>query len=284
MPRGARRGTALFYEELFDDAVFQAVERDHRQAPFRLENGERRPKAALQLAQFVIHMNAQGLEGAGGGMYGVAQRGRALRLGDKVRQLRGCGERTGGDDATGDAAGVFLLAQPGDHRGQHGMIGAIDEIGRRRAGQTHAHVQWAVFAERKAARRCVKLEGRHAQIQHDAVAGTGQRVHTGKFAFDQSEAAFELLHQRLAAGYGFGIAVNAQHFAIGGFQNGPAVTAAAESTVNVMAAVFGAERRDHFRQHHRPVFCRIRRAHEFSSRARSSFAFMRATASASTGP
>ena len=89
MPRGARRGAALLREELLDDAVFQTVERDHRQAALRLENGQRRGKAAFQLAQLVIHMNAQGLEGAGGGMDGMAQRGGALRLGDQIRQLRG---------------------------------------------------------------------------------------------------------------------------------------------------------------------------------------------------
>ena len=48
--------------------------------PCRLEHRKRRRQAAFQFAQLVIHMDAQRLEGAGGGMDGVAQRGGALRL------------------------------------------------------------------------------------------------------------------------------------------------------------------------------------------------------------
>ena len=93
----------------------------------------------------------------------------------------------------------------------------------------------------------------------------------------------EAFHQRLAAGDGFGIAVDAQHLAIGRFQNRLGVTAAAEGAVDIVGAIPGRQSRDHFRQHHRDVFAG-KSHYEFSSRARASLAFIRATASASTGP
>ena len=48
-----------------------------------------------------------------------------------------------------------------------------------------------------------------------------------------------MLDQRLAAGDGFGIAVDAQHAAIGGFQNGAGIAAAAESAVDIVRAIAG---------------------------------------------
>ena len=183
-------------------------------------------------------MNAQGLEGAGGGMNGMAQRRRALRLGHDFHQLRSGGERATGDDGGGDAPSILLFAQPGDHRGQGAVIGAVEEVGGGGAFKTHAQVQRAFLAKGKSTRGRVELKRRYAQIQHNAVAGTGQHVHAGEFAFHQSQAALETLHQRLAARDGFGIAINAGHVAIGGFQYRLAVAAAAESAVNVMGAVF----------------------------------------------
>ena len=92
--------------------------------PSRLEDRQRGVKAAFQFAQFVIHMDAQRLEGAGGGMDGMAQRGGALRLGDDLRQLRGGGDGAGGDDGAGDAAGILFFAQTGDDARPACLIGA----------------------------------------------------------------------------------------------------------------------------------------------------------------
>ena len=75
----------------------------------------------------------------------------------------------------------------------------------------------------------------------------GELVHAGEFAFDQSEAAAEMLDQRLAARDGVGIAVDAQHAAIGGFQNGAGIAAAAEGAVDIVRAVARRQRRQHFR-------------------------------------
>ena len=59
---------------MLDHAVFQAVERHDHQPALRTENIECRFQAPLQLAQLVIHMDAQGLECAGRGMDGKAQK------------------------------------------------------------------------------------------------------------------------------------------------------------------------------------------------------------------
>ena len=177
-------------------------------------------KPAFQLAQLVIHMDAQRLEGAGGGMDGMAQGGGALRFRHDLGQLRRAGDGARGDDGAGDAAGVLFLAIARDGQAQGALVGAVDEIGGAFARQAHAHVQRAVLAEGKTPRRLVELEGRNAQIQHDAVAFLGELVHVGEFALHQGQPAAEPFHQRLAAGDGVGIAVDAQHAAIGGFQDG----------------------------------------------------------------
>ena len=84
---------------------------------------------------------------------------------------------------------------------------------------------------------CVELEGRDAEIEHDAVARLGELVHAGEFALHQRQAAAEMRDQRLAARDGVGIAVDAQHAAIGGFQNGAGIAAAAERAVDIVRAV-----------------------------------------------
>ncbi len=55
-----------------------------------------------------------------------------------------------------------------------------------------------------------------------------------------------MLHQRLAPRDGVGIAVDAQEAAIGGFQNGAGITAAAEGAVDIGGAVMGMESLNHF--------------------------------------
>ena len=114
-------------------------------------------------------MDAQRLEGAGSGMNGKAQRGGALRFRHDGGELRRAGDRARRDDGGGDAASVLLFAETGDDRSQRGMIGAVDEIGGAHAGQAHAHIQRAILAEGEAAFWLVELEGRDAEIEHDAI-------------------------------------------------------------------------------------------------------------------
>src|SRR5215469_14297382 len=60
MTRGARLRLAMAAQELLHDTIFQTVERDHRQTAFGPEDLQRGVETAFQLAQLVIHMNAQG--------------------------------------------------------------------------------------------------------------------------------------------------------------------------------------------------------------------------------
>src|SRR3546814_17684326 len=55
---------AALAQELLHDAIFQRVEGDHGEPAAGAEQRLGGRKAALQLAQLVVHVDAQGLEGA----------------------------------------------------------------------------------------------------------------------------------------------------------------------------------------------------------------------------
>ena len=80
MARALGRGVAALGQEALDDAVFQRMERDDRKAAAGAQHALGRFEAALEFAQFVIHIDAQRLEGARGRMDRLARRGRAHRL------------------------------------------------------------------------------------------------------------------------------------------------------------------------------------------------------------
>src|SRR6202034_1464326 len=131
----------------------------------------------------------------------------------------------------------------------------------------HAHVERTVGAEREAALRLVELEGRDAEIEDDAVGLLPRdRVHRRERTLRQRETALELRDQLLAARDGVGIAVDAEHAALGGAEDRARVAAAAEGRVDVARAVAGIERRDHLVEHdgdmaaHAPAPVRCARA------------------------
>ena len=100
----------------------------------------------------------------------------------------------------------------------------------------------------------VELEGGHAQVQHHAVqrgnAGLAEQgEHVAEIALDQVQAAGMAGGQRGAAGDGVGIAVDRPQRAVGRVQDGRGIAAAAESAVQVGAAIVRGERLQHFRQH-----------------------------------
>ena len=180
-----------------------------------------------------------------------------------------------------------ILAEAGDHRGQLAVAGAVDEIGGAHPRKAHAHIQRPVLAEGKSALRLVELEGRHAQIQHDAINSSGigirELIHLRKLALHQGQAAAETLHQRLAARDGGGIAVDAQHAAIGGFEDGGGIAAAAEGAVDILPAVARLQHLQHFVQHDRKMAARDAGHRASPPRSFSMRAFTRASASASMG-
>ena len=66
-------------DELLDDAVFERVEADHREPPAEREQLERAGERAAQLAELVVDVHAQRLEGA---------RRRDVLPGSRVRTAR----------------------------------------------------------------------------------------------------------------------------------------------------------------------------------------------------
>ena len=89
--------------ELFDDAIFERVETDDREPAADLEQLQRARERAAQLAELVIDVHAQRLEGAGRGILsGLAGAHYAC---DQLRQFQGTRQRMRGavgDDGRGD--------------------------------------------------------------------------------------------------------------------------------------------------------------------------------------
>ena len=95
--RRARRAAGTGAHELLHGAIFQRMERDDGEAAARRQHLLGGGQAALELAQLVVHGDAQRLEGAGGGIALVA----ALRADGAAHDL---GQLAGGLDALGACA------------------------------------------------------------------------------------------------------------------------------------------------------------------------------------
>ena len=78
-----------------------------------LQHAFGRFETALEFAQFVVHIDAQRLEGARGGMDRMAGGRRAKRLGHDLGELRRALDRAGRDDGAGNAARHPLFAEVG---------------------------------------------------------------------------------------------------------------------------------------------------------------------------
>ena len=74
-------------DELLDDAVFERVEADHREAAADREQLERAVERAPQLAELVVDVHAQRLEGARRRM--LAGLARAHRARHQLGELQG---------------------------------------------------------------------------------------------------------------------------------------------------------------------------------------------------
>ena len=274
MTRGARRAVAL--RSVRNCLTMRSSRRGTKRRPGGLParaHVQRRIQPALQFAQLVIHMDAQRLEGAGGGMDGKAQRRGTLRLRNDFGQLAPSsvnGPR--GDDGAGDAAGVLFLAEAGDDLRQCAFVGGVDQIGgalarrlmrmssgpssrkeKPRAGSSN----WKDETPRSSTTPSLRVPASSASMCENSPC-------------TKREPAAEMRHQLLAARDGIGIAVDAQHAAIGGFQNGAGIAAAAEGAVDIMRAVLGREHRQHFVQHHGKMAAHASPRASLASRVRAS--------------
>ena len=160
--------------ELLDHAVFQRMEADHRKPAAGSEHLQRSCKTALQLAELVVDVHADGLEGPRGRV--TPALARAHCAAHDPRELRCGGNRFEGalfDYVSGDAAGEALFTQRTDHvadlvgRGAGEPLRGADSVRR-----VHAHVERTVGLETEAARGFVELRRRHAEVEQNPSTGT----------------------------------------------------------------------------------------------------------------
>ncbi len=100
------------------------------------------------------------------------------RRSNDLRQLFGAGHRFNTvtfDDRAGDTFTETLFAEGFNHPGDIGFFCRLQPLGRGlTARRIHAHVQRPVAHKGKAAFRIVKLRGRDAEIEQNAVDLTGK--------------------------------------------------------------------------------------------------------------
>ncbi len=140
---------AAAVEEALDDAVFERMERDDHQPSPGLQNTFRGVQRLHQLVQLAVHMDAQRLEGARGGMDLVRARpSRDALYG--AHECEGGGDRffrTLFHDGASDRPGLRLLAEDMDDVGQLVLSEPVDKIGRAGACPLHPHVERPIAEE-----------------------------------------------------------------------------------------------------------------------------------------
>src|SRR5690242_15016839 len=215
-------------------------------------------------------------------MDGEPRRLRSLRRRYHFRERKRRCQRTRRDDGARDATGVAFFAEARDHFGQFLLAGGIRKVPGALAFPAHAHVERTLGTKGEAALGFVELERGDAKIEHDTVGARAgeQSIELRELAAHQRETAAELRDQLLPARDGVGIAIDAEHAAVGGLENGARIAAAAEGAVDIVLAILGREQRQDFIQHHGKMAAHPS-PRESLAISRSRLALMRAMRSAS---
>jgi hypothetical protein len=148
-----RRGIA---QEALDDAVLEAVEADDGKPPPLAQQRFRGRQRSLQLVELGVHVDADSLEAAGGGILGSAGPV-AEGLAHDASQVAGRLERAGGDNRAGDPAALALLAVGVEDVGDRALVRLVQEVRGARPVLAHAHVERALGGKREPAPRLVEL-------------------------------------------------------------------------------------------------------------------------------
>jgi hypothetical protein len=142
------------------------VERDHGESAAGTEHRLGGRQRALDGPELVVHLDAERLEHALGGMALAEARRRRDRGADQLDQLGGALDRrlaARADDRAGDRPRVALLAVAAEDVGQLALAGLVDDLARRDGGAgVHAHVERRVGRIREPALAPVELHRRHA--------------------------------------------------------------------------------------------------------------------------
>ncbi len=105
-----RRFTGGVAEDVLDDAVLARVIAQHGAPALRGEQIQSLGERTFEHGKFIVDFDADRLEGLAGRMAGVAASCGGNRIAHDLGQLTRRGDRAGGDDRTGDATGVALVA------------------------------------------------------------------------------------------------------------------------------------------------------------------------------
>jgi GAF domain-containing protein len=174
-PRDARvRARSLsLLERLLHAAILARVEREHHHAPAGGEARRQRCQQRVERGQFVVHQDANRLEGAPDRHLHLGLRQGGSRGGQglahlPIQRMRGVG--TGGGQALGDHRGVGFVGKPGEHVGD-GCRVELGQSGRRRRarGGIQAQVQRPGELVAEPARGRVVLHCGHAEVHQDGV-------------------------------------------------------------------------------------------------------------------
>ena len=223
-------------------------------------------EAALQLAELVVHGDAERLKCSGCRIDAAGLR--RHHLAHDRRELTGAPDRRrfpGGEDGAGDAPREALLAVKKDNVGERRLGQRIDEIRRRRPLPLHPHVERPVGTEGQAASGIVELRRGRAEVEGDAGdignPECGQQLfHVAVAAFDQRQPAGSLRRQGRAAGDRIRVAIDGVDAAAHGLEQGARIAAAAERTVDVNPVVTRGERVNRLGEKNRDVGRVVHRA------------------------
>jgi hypothetical protein len=246
--RGSRRHVAAPAQELLDPAIFERVKRHHGEPAAGRQQLLGRGEPAIELAQFIVHGDPQGLKCPGCRILpGLGLRDDGA---DDIRELCGALDRptlSCRGDRAGDPAGKPLFAKRTNKLGKVGLRQGRHQVRSAQSVAAHPHIERAVGAEREAAFRRVELGRGDAEIESDS----GDRVdahrsqelrHIAEPAFENAKALTVTLGQVAASPYRLRIAVDAKNPTMPSREQRLAVAAAAESPVDIDGIVAWDER------------------------------------------
>ncbi len=222
------------------------METDHHQAAADGQRFERGVKAALEIAQFIVHMDAQALECAGRRILALLPGGVGNR--DHFGEISGPFERPlltalhdGAGHPLGEALFAIFLEDPGDFL--FGGVGDELRCADALAG-IHAHVQGTIVEEAEAALGIVELRRRHAKVEQDAIDPTFETAcahliaQFGERALHNDEAAV-FGRQCFSCLDGLGIFVESEQASPGAqfLEQGSTMAPSSEGTVQIAAVL-----------------------------------------------
>jgi hypothetical protein len=191
-------GGGALREEALHDPVLDGMKRHDGELAARLQRAFGGAEGGDELAQLIIHGDAERLERTRRGVALAWFLARQAALDDARQVQRGLDRCPGalGHDGAGDPArGAFLTVEM-DDVGQKRLGRVGHKVGGARPRLTHAHVQGPVAQEGKTPLRAVELHGGDAEVQRHPVqrrvpGGCGMAIELGERAGDKDQAVTE---------------------------------------------------------------------------------------------